>query len=211
MGIRDTGQPATRHYGPNAEAAAADPPAGGDGADLGPRVRAYRTRAGMSARDLAAATDLSPGFVSQLERGLTNPSVATLLRICRVLNVQIGDLFTEPRTSRRLVRRAERAVYEVTEAGFDEARISVDPRGVVELVWSKIHPGGGTGEELLCHGSETECVYVLRGSLEVAVGDERYVLGKGDCITIPGELPHGCFNRGATPVELLWITAPAVY
>jgi|SRR5579871_5386479 len=210
MGLRDIGQPAARRpagaYEP-ARAAAADEAS----AELGPRVRAHRARLGMTARDLAAATELSPGFISQLERGLTNPSVATLLRICRVLNVQIGDLFTETRSTRRLVRRSERAVYEVTAAGFEEARISVDPRGLVELVWSRIHPGGDTGEELLIHGSETECVYVLRGTLEVTAGDEVYRLDEGDCLTIPGEVPHGCANRGSEPVELLWVTAPAVY
>jgi transcriptional regulator with XRE-family HTH domain len=211
MGLRTTGQPAT-----GGQASTAEPENGGENgvdeaAALGARVRAYRTRIGMSARELASASDLSPGFISQLERGLASPSVATLLRICRALDVHIGDLFMEPRMPKRLVRRAERAVYQVTEAGFEEARLSVDPRGSVELVWSRLAPGGGTGEELLCHGSEAECVYVLRGSLEVAVGEERYLLGPGDCVTIPGEMPHGCFNRTNKPVELLWITAPAVY
>jgi transcriptional regulator with XRE-family HTH domain len=165
----------------------------------------------MSARDLARATDLSPGFISQLERGTTNPSVATLLRICGVLGVQIGDLFTEPRETNRLVRKSERAVYEVPDAGFQEARVSVDPKRIVELVWSRIMPGGGTGDELLRHGSETECVYVLSGKVEVVVGEERYALAAGDCVTIPGEVPHGCFNRTGSPAELLWVTAPAVY
>jgi len=211
MGIREIGAPNSSHH-PKTVSAAPTAPAAGEGeAALGPQVRAFRMRLGMSARDLATAADLSPGFISQLERGLTNPSVATLLRICRVLNVQIGDLFAQPRVSNRLVRRSERAVYEVTAAGFDEARISVDPKGVVEVVWSRIHPGGGSGAEPLCHGSETECVYVLSGRLEVSVGEERYMLGPGDCLTFPGEMPHGCANRGSRPVELLWITAPAVY
>jgi transcriptional regulator with XRE-family HTH domain len=165
----------------------------------------------MSARDLAAASDLSPGFISQLERGLANPSVATLLRICSVLGVRIGDLFTDPQPTNPLVRASDRAVYEVPDVGFEEARISVDPKGLVELVWSRIAPGGGTGAELLRHGSETECVYVLSGSVEVVVGDDRYKLGTGDCVTIPGDMPHGCFNRARKPAQLLWITAPAVY
>jgi transcriptional regulator with XRE-family HTH domain len=211
MGLRDIGHPGPRHHAAPHDAAPAVPAVDEESAELGPRVRALRTRLGMTARDLATATDLSPGFISQLERGLTNPSVATLLRICRVLNVQIGDLFTETKATRRLVRRSERAVYVVSEAGFEEARISVDPRGLVELVWSRINPGGGTGDELLVHGSETECVYVLRGSVDVVVGDEVYHLDEGDCVTLPGDLPHGCANRGSEPAELLWVTAPAVY
>ena len=174
-------------------------------------MRAYRTRLGMSGRDLAAAAGVTPGFISQLERGLANPSVATLLRICGVLGVRIGDVFTEARVPSRLVRRAERAIYQVPETGFEEARLAVDSKGSVEVVWSRIFPGGGTGEELLRHGSETECVYVLKGTLEVAVDGERHILRSGDCLTISGEQPHGCFNRGETPVELLWITLPAVY
>jgi transcriptional regulator with XRE-family HTH domain len=211
MGIRDIGQPAARHHAGTHDGAPVISTAEEESAELGPRVRAHRARLGMTARDLATATDLSPGFISQLERGLTNPSVATLLRICRALGVQIGDLFTETKATRRLVRRSERAVYEVSAAGFEEARISVDPRGIVELVWSKILPGGGSGDELLVHDSETECVFVLRGAVEVLVGDEVYRLDEGDCLTIPGDLPHGCANRGSEPVELLWVTAPAVY
>src|SRR5579871_6318217 len=104
MGIRDIGQPVARHHAGTQDGAPGVPAAEEQSAELGPRVRAHRARLGMTARDLATATDLSPGFISQLERGLTNPSVATLLRICRVLNVQIGDLFTETRSTRRLVR-----------------------------------------------------------------------------------------------------------
>jgi transcriptional regulator with XRE-family HTH domain len=178
---------------------------------LGARVRAFRKRLDMSGRDLAAAANVTPGFISQMERGLVNPSVATLLRICSALGVRIGDVFTEPNEPNRLIRRDERSIYVVPDSGFEEARISVDSRGIVQLVWSRIFPGGGTGEELLRHGSETECVYVLKGSLEVVAGEDRHVLGPGDCLTIPGDLPHGCFNRGDEIVEALWITSPAVY
>jgi transcriptional regulator with XRE-family HTH domain len=177
---------------------------------LGARVRAYRKRLDMSGRELASAAEVTPGFISQMERGLVNPSVATLLRICAVLGVRIGDVFTEPHEPKRLIRANERTVYLVPES-FEEARISVDPKGNVELVWSRIPPGGGSGEELLRHGSETECVYVLKGTIEIVVGEDRHTLDEGDCLTIPGELPHGCFNRTAEPVELLWVTSPAVY
>jgi transcriptional regulator with XRE-family HTH domain len=178
---------------------------------LAQRLRAQRMRKSMSGRELAAAVNVTPGFISQLERGLSTPSVATLLRICGVLGVQIGDLFTEPRPVNRVVRRNQRPVYTVPKTGFEEARISADPRGNVEVVWSRMSPGGGTGEELLCHGSETECVYILKGKLNVVVGEEEYVLKQGDCLTFPGNMPHGPFNRSRNDVELLWVTVPAVY
>jgi transcriptional regulator with XRE-family HTH domain len=198
---------------------AADEQASGDGFQgderevreaLGARVRAFRKRLDMSGRELAAAANVTPGFISQMERGLVNPSVATLLRICAVLGVRIGDVFTEPHEPKRLIRASERTVYLFPES-FEEARLSVDPKGIMQLVWSRILPGGGTGDELLRHGSETECVYVLKGTIEIVAGEDRHTLGEGDCLTIPGELPHGCFNRTAEPAELLWVTSPAVY
>ncbi len=110
---------------------------------------------------------------------------------------------------KRLIRRNERPIYTVPKTGFEEARISADPRGSVEVVWCRMGPGGGTGDELLSHGSETECVYVLRGKLDLVVGDEEYTLAAGDCLTIPGEMLHGCFNHTDKDVELLWVTTPA--
>lgn len=179
---------------------------------LGARVRELRTRRGISGRDLARAAAVTPGFISQLERGLSTPSVATLLRMCRVLDVQIGDLFTSPPPARQqIVRKAERPIYEVPRSGFEEARVSADPRGKVEMVWSRMRPGGGTGDELLVHGSETECVYVLKGRLTLVVGEDEYALAAGDCATFAGDVPHGSFNRTNSDVELLWVTVPAVY
>jgi transcriptional regulator with XRE-family HTH domain len=179
---------------------------------LGQRVRAQRSRLGISGRELAAAANVTPGFISQLERGLSTPSIATLLRICRALGLQIGDLFTtEGQTGNRVVRKNERPIYNVPQSGFEEARISVDPRGKVEVVWSRMRPGGGTGEELLVHGSDTECVYVLKGTLTLVIADDEYTLHSGDCATISGDVPHGSFNRSNNDVELLWVTVPAVY
>jgi mannose-6-phosphate isomerase-like protein (cupin superfamily) len=54
-------------------------------------------------------------------------------------------------------------------------------------------------------------VYILKGRLDVVVEDEKYVLSPGDCLTIPGDKHHGCFNRSTGTVELLWVTTPAVY
>jgi transcriptional regulator with XRE-family HTH domain len=209
MALRSTpGRPAPA-AAPNSDLSSDDESA--TTAVLGERVRGQRLRLGLSGRELATAANVTPGFISQLERGLSTPSIATLLRICRALGLQIGDLFTEEQLTSRVVRRSDRPIYEVPQSGFEEARISADPRGAIEVVWCRMEPGGGTGEELLAHGSEVECVFVLKGRVVVAVGEEEHTLNAGDCLTIPGEMPHGVFNRSNVDAETLWVTAPAVY
>ena len=137
-----------------------------------------------------------------MERGLVTPSVATLLPdLRRTLVCGSETSSRRPHETKRLIRaKNERTVYRVPSRVRGGAHLGGRPEGNVELVWSRIPPGGGSGEELLRHGSETECVYVLEGStIEVVVGEDRHTLDEGDCLTIPGELPHGCFNRTGRP------------
>lgn len=72
-----------------------------------------------------------------------------------------------------------------------------------------IEPGGGGGDELYVLDCDTECVYVLRGTIEVVLESGPEVLSVGDAMTFPGTAPHTWRNPGAQTCEVLWILAPA--
>jgi len=201
---------------PGAPRAAADPPAQRDDPQqtakrLGSRIREIRKRMNMTARALARAADVTPGFISQMENGTVLPSIPTLMRLAAELGVRPSDLLAPDAPSTRLVRLPDRRVYEYPDQGFREAIISTDEGNLFEVAWAVIEPGGGTGPELFTHGSASECVVSLRGAIDIHIGEETVVLRPGDCVTFSGADVHGCTNTGSEPAEFYWITAPAVY
>jgi len=179
---------------------------------LGRRIRALRIQRGLTGRALASAAGVTPGFISQLERGQVMPSVATLVRVSAALRVLVGDLFDVPADPGPVVRLNDRVVLDFPTMRFREARVSSSSNRAVEVYWGALQPGGNTGDELLLHGSDAEFVFVLSGEVDVTVGEETYRLSAGDTITFAGSSPHGCRNPSRHhPAELLWVTTPAVY
>jgi transcriptional regulator with XRE-family HTH domain len=179
--------------------------------NLGRRLKDLRNERGMSARALAEASGVSGGFLSQVENGRVMPSVGTLIKLATALGTRVGDLFDQVSPGGRVIRRDDRPAYPLKEQGVNDAFLSSDPSGEVEVLHSTIEPGAGTGEELYTHGTRVEVVYVESGSITIRLDTEEIELDKGDSITFSGETPHGAVNRGTEPAELIWIAAPARY
>jgi len=175
---------------------------------IGSRLRAARRARGMTIAELASAAGLSNGFISLLERDETNASVATLLRICELLGVRIGSLFEQPRTS--LVRKRDREV--VNFGGFEVDDVVLTPRWErsLEVIESTIGAGGRSGDEPHAFEADAELIYVLKGSLDVTMGDEVHRLRSGDALLIDPRDAHSWVNPSRTSGAIvLWIITPA--
>lgn len=175
---------------------------------IGSRLRAARRARGMTIAELASAADLSNGFISLLERDETNASVATLLRICELLGVRIGSLFEQPRTS--LVRKREREV--VNFGGFGVEDVVLTPRWErsLEVIESTIEAGGRSGDEPHAFEADAELIYILKGSLDLTMGDEVHRLRSGDALLIDPRDAHSWVNPSRTSdATVLWIITPA--
>jgi quercetin dioxygenase-like cupin family protein len=162
----------------------------------------------MTIAEVASAADLSNGFISLLERDETNASVATLLRICELLGVRIGSLFEQPRTS--LVRKRDREV--VNFGGFGVEDVVLTPRWErsLEVIESTIEAGGRSGDEPHAFEAEAELIYVLKGSLDLTMGDEVHRLRSGDALLIDPRDAHSWVNPSRTSdATVLWIITPA--
>jgi uncharacterized cupin superfamily protein len=79
----------------------------------------------------------------------------------------------------------------------------------IEVLHSKIAPGGSGGDELYSLNCEVEFVYVLDGQLEVILGPEHYLLNTGDAMTFRGRDAHTWRNPSAQTIEVLWVMSPA--
>jgi transcriptional regulator with XRE-family HTH domain len=178
--------------------------------DLGERIRLLRRARPLTLRQLAEAAGVTESFLSQVERGVTSPSIATLRRIARALGLTIAQLFAdEPR--RRVVRHTDRRRIAYPGLGAVDEFLTASTSGRLQVILSTIEPGGGTGPEPYTHDSDEEVVFILEGSLHVWVADEHHVLDEGDALTFPSRLPHRNANRGDRTARVLFCLTPPSY
>lgn len=183
---------------------------------LGEKIRGQRMKLGLKGLDLAEKSGLSPGFISQIERGLVNPSVSTLKRIGDALNIPIGVLFEEPDSKeeeKEFSVSKSPVVYENQRKMLSPNKgvifylLNPDLSGDIEFILDIFEPGATTGEELYTHQGE-ECGLILEGELEVQLEDKKYLLKKGDSITFKSTILHKKTNTGKTKSISIWANTP---
>jgi transcriptional regulator with XRE-family HTH domain len=184
-----------------------------DDADLAlaRRIRSLREERGLSLRNVAEGAGVSESFLSQVERGVANPSVASLRRIAEALGESVASFFHGPAVPGRVVRVADRHRLVHPRRRWEDVLLT--PRGSrrLQVILSSIEPGAGSGDEPYAHDSDEECVIVLAGRIRFWVGEEHYELGEGDSLLFESRIPHRNVNPGPTKAEVLWIITPPSY
>jgi transcriptional regulator with XRE-family HTH domain len=179
--------------------------------DLGRKVRELREARGLSLKALAERAGVSESFVSQVERGVANPSVASLRRLAQALDASVGSLFQGPPTNSRVVRSNERARFTHPSRGWEDFLVTPRDAKRLQVIVSMIEAGEGSGDEPYAHDSDEECVVVLKGNLEFRVGTDEYLLGEGDSLLFESRIPHWNRNPGPSKAEVMWISTPPSY
>jgi transcriptional regulator with XRE-family HTH domain len=175
---------------------------------LGTRIRSLRQARRLTLRDVSERAGVTESFLSQVEREVASPSIATVRKVARALDLTIAELFAEEPAAGRVVRReARRRIAYPGLRAVDEFLTS-GVGGRLQVIVSTIEPGGGTGPEPYTHDSDEEVVVILAGVLDLWVADEHYVLREGDAITFPSRLPHWNMNRGDTAATVLFCLTP---
>lgn len=177
--------------------------------ELGQRVRDLRLRRRLTLRQLAQMTDASASFISQLERGLTGASTASLNQIASALGVSVALLFEGPvaPSSAGVLPRSRRPSLPASH-GCRKTLLSRPPIRDMEVYGGEFEIGGSTGPNLYTHGDAHEILVVLRGVVEVSLGESRHVLEEGDSIEYATSTPHRTENIGNSRAEVMWIIAP---
>ena len=175
---------------------------------IGSKLRAARKAHGYTLDQLAAASGLTKGFLSRIERDETSPSVASLIRLCEVMSIEVGSLFTTPDIA--LVRRSEAPAINLGGTGVNEQLMTPRGQSALQLVHSSIEPGGTGGSDLYTINCEVEVLYVLKGTIELILIDRRHRLTAGDALTFNGGEPHTWVNASQTrAAEVVWVLVPA--
>ena len=175
--------------------------------NIGEKIKRYRLKLGLTQEELAARTELSKGFISQLERDLTSPSIATLTDILAALGTDLSEFFTES-APEKVVFTAE-DVFEKQEAEAGYAVRWLVPnaqKNSLEPIMVTLASGGATHEENPHEGEEFG--FVLQGSIVLFVGDKKYRVRKGDSFCFKPSSVHYIKNAGKTEARLIWVATP---
>jgi transcriptional regulator with XRE-family HTH domain len=174
---------------------------------IGARLRSLRRDRGMTMAELATATGLTSGFLSQLERDLTSVSLSSLARICAALDVRFGDVLDSAPTG-AVIRRKDARAWTGIGAHVDLLLSSRDERRF-HLMESHIPPGAGAGEALYTFPADVELVYVLSGSLELQAEGKLFRVDAGDTLTYSPREPHTWRNPSeGEQAVVLWFSIP---
>ena len=177
---------------------------------LGRKIRDLRLRRGLTVQQLAEASGLSKGFISQVENERTSPSLATLRDLARALGTSIAYLVIEEETLPHVVRANDRPRLSV---GGNTSRVEVlsaQPKRNLELVMAELPPGVSAGDKRHFHHGE-ECVLCLEGLVSLAYGNQELLLGAGDSCHLDGRVPHAVENRGPGIARVIIAMTPAAF
>jgi len=177
---------------------------------LGKKIRDLRLRHGLTVQQLAEASGLSKGFISQVENERTSPSLATLRDLARALETSVAYLVVEEEQIPYVVRANERTQVNV---GGNTSRVEVlsaHPKRNLELLMAELPPGMSAGDKRHYHHGE-ECMVCLEGRVRVNCGEHALVLEAGDSCHYDGRVPHAIENCGLTAARVLIAITPAAF
>lgn len=182
---------------------------------LGMQIRDLRKSRGLTLVDLAGRVNRSVGWLSQIERGMSEVSISAMHEIAQALDVTVSWFFqndhqASSEEARLVVRKTNRRKFDFHGTGVHEEILSPTLSGQILLVESIFAPGTGTGDRDRRRKSE-EAGLVLSGVLELHVDGEKFTLRAGDSFGLPREGTHRCFNPTTEPAVVLWVTTPAGY
>ena len=182
--------------------------------EVGQRLRELRKQKGLSIKALAEQTELSSSFISQVERGVSSVSFASLHSFCRALGVSLAEFFGEsdpthavelpasPEQSLVHSRELEASIT-LSDAAINYRFLSTGfPARQFEAMMGTISPGYSFPPST--HKGE-EFGHVLEGTLKLIIGEDTYVLGPGDSYHFSSTIPHGYGVEGDHPVRVLWV------
>jgi transcriptional regulator with XRE-family HTH domain len=184
---------------------------------IGERLREERVNAGLSQRELARRLGLSASMISQIESGLSKPSVGTLYAIVTELDVSLDrvirgeDFASEERPPRTttppappLVHPADRRVIDL-DSGVRWEDLNAVAEDTVDFLHAIYEVGGAsTPDQSLMRHHGREYGYVISGVLGIQIGFQEYELHPGDSIAFDSTHPHRLFNKGGEPVHAIW-------
>ena len=176
--------------------------------DIGAKIKRIRLSNQLTLEELANRSELTKGFLSQLERDLTSPSIATLENILEALGTNLKDFFSEDEDEQIVFSKDD--FFENTQDDYKISYIIPNAQKnemepiLIELKEDK------KSMEIDPHDGE-EFGYVIQGKVTLVNGEEEYDVKKGETFYLKGNLPHYIINKNDTLAKVIWVSTPPIF
>ena len=176
--------------------------------DIGGKIKQLRTQKGLTLEELASRSELTKGFLSQLERNLTSPSIDSLNDILEALGTNLADFFQEDKTEQYTFREQDFYVDERDDHTVSWIVPNAQKNQMEPILLTL--PEDGESFEVTPHNGE-EFGYVIDGTVSLICDGKRNVLRKGETFCLHGKTFHTIKNERKTAAHVLWVSTPPLF
>ena len=176
--------------------------------DIGKKLKELRLQNDLTLGDLASRSELTKGFLSQVERNLTTPSIATLEDILEALGTDLSQFF-QPEKQQKIVFHTSDFFEDDQEDFKIEWIVPNAQKNDMEPILLTLHPGAKS-MEMVSHSGE-EFGYVLEGRVVLVNGEKEYTVKKGETFYLNGKNFHYIKNERKTKAVVLWVSTPPLF
>lgn len=175
---------------------------------IGEKLRQLRVQRNLTQAEMADRCELSKGFISQVERDLASPSIATLTDMLECLGSNLKDFFSETEKEKIRFTHEDMFVKEDPEQlnGCITWLVPSAQKNAMEPILMELG-ADGKSQEFPPHEGE-EFGYVLAGAVTLFVGSQRLKLHTGESFCLHPSAPHHLENSGSRPAKILWVSTP---
>ena len=174
--------------------------------EIGVKIKQLRLQRGLTQEELAARTELTKGFISQLERDLTSPSIATLMDILAALGTDVAGFFRESQEEQVVYSADDMFVKEEADGSTIQWLVTNAQKNALEPILVTIPAGLSLAEDDPHEGEEFGSV--LSGSVTLVLGTKRYRVKKGGSFYFRPTRVHYLINSGKVESRVLWVSTP---
>lgn len=176
--------------------------------DIGKKLRELRLQNNLTLEELASRSELTKGFLSQVERNLTSPSISTLTDILEALGTNLSSFFHEEKEG-PIVFGTQDFFEDIQDDYTIEWVIPNALKNKMEPILLTLHPHRAS-QEMSAHSGE-EFGYVLKGTVTLLRGNKKYKIKARETFYLDGTTSHCLYNHGNSDAVILWITTPPMF
>lgn len=175
--------------------------------NIGKKLKELRILKGLTQEELANRAELSKGFISQMERNLTSPSIATLVDILQCLGTDLQQFFNDSQEEQVIFKKTDYFEKNDTELGNKiEWIIPNAQKNHMEPIRLTLQPGGSTYPDMPHEGEEFG--YILQGSITIHLGSETFQAKKGESFYFEPNTRHFITANNKSGAIFIWVSTP---
>lgn len=175
--------------------------------EIGRKIKRLRIQNSLTQEELAERCELTKGFISQVERDLTSPSIATLVDILDGLGTNLKDFFNDVEEEKVVFSKED--FFETINEKHKYTLNWIVPnaqKNIMEPIFIELDPMGKSKEDTPHEGEEFG--YVISGSIFLCLGSKRYKVKKGESFYLKADVNHYIMNTGKRIARVLWVSSP---